>query len=66
MITCFILYVHTTHNTVTQKYAVLYKNCNMENGEKCVGVSQDCFDCPPTAGYVILFSMLDLHIPYIF
>ena len=45
------------------KWCLNDKYCQMENGEKCVGVSQDCFDCPPTAGYV---SMLHLHIPYIF
>ena len=33
MITCFILYVHTTHNTMTQKYAGLYKDYDMENFE---------------------------------
>ena len=32
------------------KWCLNDKDC--KNGRTCLGVSQDCYDCPPTAGYV--------------
>ena len=33
------------------KWCLIDKHCRDTSGERCVGVSQDCFQCAPTAGY---------------